>query len=309
MKCRVCRGKAVIEVRRHNAAFCRDHFVEHVHRQVARTIHDFRMFRPTERLVLGVSGGKDSLALWDVLTDLGYRVDGVYLDLGIDGYSPDSLTYSRRFAEKRGLDLEVVDLKHRYGFSIPEAAKASRRTPCSACGLSKRYILNQVAEEGGYDVLVMGHNLDDEAATLFGNVLQWNVGYLARQRPVLPASDDGLCRKVKPLVRVAERETAAYAVLRGIEYEVEECPMAAGNTINRYKEWLNRLEDRSPGLKAQFLFGFWERGQQGFAEAESVELTTCTTCGAPTTGEVCAFCRLQAVTLVEVGRRREAAGG
>ncbi|NIR36387.1 MAG: tRNA(Ile)-lysidine synthetase, partial [Actinobacteria bacterium] len=90
--------------------------------------------------------------------------------------------------------------------------------------------------------------------------MQWNLDYLARQQPVLPATDGGLARKVKPLLRVAERETAAYAVLRGIDYEVEECPMAAGNTINRYKEWLNRLEEESPGMKANFLFGFLERG-------------------------------------------------
>jgi tRNA-5-methyluridine54 2-sulfurtransferase len=145
--------------------------------------------------------------------------------------------------------------------------------------------------------LVMGHNLDDEAATLFSNVLQWNADYLGRQRPVLPATEHGLARKVKPLIRVAERETAAYAVLSGIEYEVEECPMAAGNTLNRYKEWLNRLEEQSPGIKASFLFGFLERGAQHFAPGEGVELLECSFCGQPTTGEVCAFCKLQKLTI------------
>ena len=303
MKCRVCRQKAVIQVRRHNANFCRTHFIEHVQRQVERTIHDYRMFGHDDRLVLGVSGGKDSLALWDILTDLGYRVHGVYLHLGIGEYSSDSLRFSQEFAERRGLPLQVVNLPEEYGFSVPQAAGATRRTPCSACGLSKRYVLNEVAERGGYDVLVMGHNLDDEAATLFGNLLQWNLEYLGRQRPVLPASDGGLAKKVKPLIRVAERETAAYAVLRGIEYEVEECPMAAGNTVNRYKEWLNRLEEQSPGLKAQFLFGFLERGSQLFEGNEAAAVVACQRCGRPTTGEVCAFCRLQETTVVRIRRR------
>ena len=297
MKCRVCRGRAVIEVRRHHANFCKDHFVDHVRRQVERTIHDFRMFAPEDRLVLGVSGGKDSLALWDILTHLGYRVDGVYLHLGIGEYSSDSLRFSEEFARARGLSLRTVDLPEEYDFSVPEAAAASHRSPCSACGLSKRYILNRVAETSGYDVLVMGHNLDDEAATLFSNVLQWNADYLGRQRPVLPATEQGLARKVKPLIRVAERETAAYAILSGIEYEVEECPMAAGNTLNRYKEWLNRLEEQSPGIKASFLFGFLERGAQHFGPGEGVELLECSFCGQPTTGEVCAFCKLQKLTI------------
>lgn len=297
MKCRVCRGKAVIQVRRHNASFCRSHFIEHIHRQVDRAIDDFKMFVPGERLLLGVSGGKDSLALWHILTELGYAVDGVYLHLGIGDYSAESLVLSRRFAADRHLHLEVVDLPTSFGFSIPEAASASRRTPCSACGLSKRYVLNQVAQEGGYEVLVMGHNLDDEAATLFSNVLAWNVDYLGRQRPVLAATESGFCRKVKPLIRVTERETAAYAVLSGIEYEVDECPMAGGNTLNRYKEWLNRLEDQSPGIKAGLLLGFLERAADHFGSLDEAELTTCGRCGQPTTGDTCAFCRLQILTI------------
>ncbi len=305
MKCRVCRQKAVMQVRRHNANFCRDHYLEHILRQVERTIHDHKMFGTDERLVLGVSGGKDSLALWDILTELGYSVDGVYLHLGIGDYSSESLDLSRRFASERGLSLDVVDLPSDFGFSVPEAASAGRRVPCSACGLSKRYILNKHADDGNYDVLVMGHNLDDEAATLFGNVIQWNTEYLARQRPVLPATDDGLARKVKPLVRVAERETAAYAVLKGIEYEVEECPMAAGNTVNRYKQWLNILEDQSPGMKSQFLFGFFDRAASAFESGGTPELSACASCGSPTTGDTCAFCRLRDLTLVDIGRRTD----
>lgn len=297
MKCLVCKGKAVIQLRRHHASFCRDHFVEHVHRQVERTIHDFCMFDHGDRLLLGVSGGKDSLALWHILTTLDYKVDGVYLHLGIGDYSSESLRLSQEFASERGLSLRVVDLPTEFGFAVPEAAAASHRAPCSACGLSKRYILNQMADRGAYDVLVMGHNLDDEAATLFSNVLQWNSEYLARQRPVLPATEGGLARKVKPLIRVAERETAAYAIVAGIEYEVDECPMAGGNTLNRYKEWLNRLEEQSPGIKASFLSGFFERGAIHFDMADRVELKVCISCGQPTTGDFCAFCKLQQLTI------------
>ncbi len=302
MKCRVCRDKAVIAVRRHNAGFCKPHFIAHIHRQVDRTISDHHMFTADDRLVLGVSGGKDSLALWEVLTELGYRVDGVYLHLGIGEYSSDGLRFSREFAAARGLSLEVVDLGGEHGFSVPEAATVTARVACSACGLSKRHLLNQVAEERGYDVLVMGHNLDDEAAVLLGNVLRWQVGYLSRQRPVLPATDEGLVRKVKPLVRVAERETAAYAVLRGIRYEIEECPMAAGNTVNRHKEWLNRLEDQSPGLKAQFLHGFLDRGAAYFPP-DPPEMAPCNRCGSPTPGETCAFCRMKRVTVLRIADR------
>jgi tRNA-5-methyluridine54 2-sulfurtransferase len=294
VKCRVCRGPAVIDVRRHNAAFCRDHFLAHCTEQVRRTISEHEMIGAGERVLVAVSGGKDSLALWDLLQRLDYDVDGLYLGLGIGEYSDESGRYAREFACSHNLKLHEIDLAADFGYTIPEAATATRRPPCGACGLSKRHLFDQVAMERGYDVVVTGHNLDDEAAVLLGNVLRWETEYLARQHPVLPARS-GFPRKAKPLVRLAERETAAYCVLVGIDYIVEECPMAAGNRHLGYKAVLNELEQQSPGTKAAFLHGFVDRASERFApERDEQTLQTCASCGAPTSGDVCAFCRLQA---------------
>src|SRR5207244_793868 len=166
-----------------------------------------------------------------------------YLGLGIGSYSDESAEAARAFAKTREATLLEVDLPTDYGFDIPGAAAATKRVPCSACGLSKRHLFNQAARDGGYDVVATGHNLDDEAAVLFGNVLRWNTEYLGRQLPVLPATD-GFVKKVKPLVRLDEREMAAYCVLRGIDYIVEECPNAVGNKHLGYKEQLNAIEDQ-----------------------------------------------------------------
>jgi uncharacterized protein (TIGR00269 family) len=139
-----------------------------------------------------------------------------------------------------------------------------------------------------------GHNLDDEAAVLFGNVLRWDLAYLGRQLPVLPATD-GFVRKVKPLVRLSERDMAAYCVLRGIDYIVDECPMSDGNRHLRYKDALNDIEVRSPGSKAAFYFGFVDRVAPMVAGAAATEregLHPCPGCGSPTVTETCAFCRL-----------------
>jgi len=295
VKCRVCRGPAVIDVRRHNAGFCREHFVRHCEEQVRRAIHDQRMLAPDDRVLVAVSGGKDSLALWDLLLGLGYRAEGLYLGLGIDDYSDESARYARDYAAARDLELHMVDLATDYGYTIPGAAAATRRAPCGACGLSKRHLFNSFALDHGFDVVATGHNLDDEAAVLLGNVLRWETAYLGRQHPVLPASP-GFVRKVKPLYRLGEREMAAYCVLRGIDYQIEECPMAEGNRHLGYKDVLNQLEQRSPGSKAAFLFGFVERGHERFAaeaDTERETLGVCAVCGAPTPGDVCAFCRLQ----------------
>ena len=294
MKCRVCRESAVIDIRRHNANFCVEHFLRLCRDQVAKAIDRHEMLSPGDRVLVAISGGKDSLALWDILIDLGYEADGLYLGLGIGDYSTSSEGFARRFAEERGLRLEVVDLQEDYGFDVPEGARVARRVPCSACGLSKRHLFDEAARRGGYDALATGHNLDDEAAVLFGNVLRWQQDYLGRQRPVLPAGD-GFPRKVKPLVRLGEREMAAYCVLRSIEYMVEECPMAAGNKHLGYKEALNAIEEQSPGSKHDFYFGFLDRvvGRfEGASERDGRDIGMCVRCEAPASGEVCAFCRL-----------------
>jgi tRNA-5-methyluridine54 2-sulfurtransferase len=312
VKCTVCKAPAVIDVRRHNANFCTEHFLRLCRDQVAKAIKDFGMIDPADHVLVAVSGGKDSLAVWDILLQLGYQADGLYLGLGIGDYSDASGAAARAFAADRGLHLREVDLPRDHGFDIPTGSSAARRVPCSACGLSKRHLFDDAARAGGYDVVVTGHNLDDEAAVLFGNVLHWHADYLGRQLPVLPARD-GFPRKVKPLVRLGEREMAAYCVLRGIDYIVEECPMAAGNKHLGYKEALNAIEAASPGTKHDFYFGFLARASARFtpdAEEEREQLRACTTCGAPTTGEVCAFCKLVARATgeggpvpVELGRR------
>jgi uncharacterized protein (TIGR00269 family) len=294
VKCTVCKQPAVIDIRRHNANFCGEHLLRLCRDQVAKAIKDFDMFEPHQRLLVAVSGGKDSLAVWDILLELGYQADGLYLGLGIGDYSDASGETARAFAAERALTLIEVDIPTEHGFDIPTGAKAARRVPCSACGLSKRHLFDEAARQGGYDVLVTGHNLDDEAAVLFGNVLHWQADYLGRQLPVLPERQ-GFPRKVKPLVRLGEREMAAYCVVRGIDYIVEECPMAVGNKHLGYKEALNAIEATSPGSKHSFYFGFLERASSRFAAealAEQDDLHPCTRCGAPTTGEECAFCKL-----------------
>ena len=314
MKCRKCGGGAALELRRHNAAFCSPHFIEFFRKQVGEAVHKHRMFARDETILVAVSGGKDSLALWDVLIEDGYRTVGLYLDLGIFDYSRESRARCEAFAAARGQTLHVERVAEAVGAPIPEVQRVTRRPTCSACGLSKRYLMNRTALEHGYAVVATGHNLDDEAATLFGSVMHWQTDALSRQSPALPSTHPKLVRRVKPLYRLSELETAAYAFLRGIDYIVDECPFAKGATSLAHKEVLNRLEDVSPGAKHNFLFGFLDKARPAFEHAESVSLRECSGCGQVTTGDRCAFCKLadQVRRRIRPSRdapEREAAGG
>jgi tRNA(Ile)-lysidine synthase TilS/MesJ len=211
--------------------------LEFFQKQVREAIRHYRMFPPDTPVLVAVSGGKDSLALWDVLIGDGYETAGLYLDLGIFEYSVESKAKCEAFAAARGQKLIVERVVDAVGAPIPEVQKVTRRPTCSACGLSKRYLMNRAALEHGYRVVATGHNLDDEAATLFGSVLHWQTDALARQSPMLEATHPKLVRRVKPLYRLSERETAAYAFLRGIDYIVEECRSRTGR---------RRLRTRTP---------------------------------------------------------------
>ena len=292
MKCRKCGEPAILELRRHNAAFCTPDFLEFFRNQVREAIRKYRMFARDEHVLVAVSGGKDSLALWDVLIDEGYRTTGLYLDLGIFEYSVESKAKCEKFAAARGVPLSVVSVAEEVGAPVPVIQSVTRRPPCSGCGLSKRYLMNRAALEHGIPVVATGHNLDDEAATLFGSVMHWQTDALPRQSPALASTHAKLARRVKPLYRLSERETAAYAFLRRIDYIVEECPFAKGATSIFHKEMLSRMEDASPGAKHNFLFGFLEKARPAFERAETVVLNECVRCGQVTTGTICAFCKL-----------------
>ncbi len=302
MKCKKCGGKASIHMRQHKLALCKDHFLEWIPEQTERFIKKYRMFNRNEKILVAVSGGKDSLSLWDILARLGYQADGLYLGLGIDGgigYSHESQRLTEKFAQENNLKLHIVDVEKEYGHSIPVLAKISHRghgKPCAVCGLAKRHEMNRIARDLGYDVLTTGHNLDDEAAVLFGNTLSWSSDYLLRQGPVLPESD-GLARKVKPLCRFYEREMTAYAIARGIEYIYEECPFAVGSQQIFYKEALNQLETARPGAKLTFYIKFLDAKQSGelfiSKETDRKNLNACPECGQATSAPgLCSFCRL-----------------
>lgn len=304
MNCTKCKTKAVIKIPRHHAAFCKGCFVSFVHDQVARAIKSEQMFGKNDRILVAVSGGKDSLALWDILLKLGYKADGFYVHLGIGAYSERSSAMVRRFADRvaipLGAALRTHTVEQEEGAGIKELAQLVHRPTCSTCGTIKRYQFNRAAIEQDYDVMATGHNLDDEAARLLGNVLHWQEEYLEKQGPSLPASVEGFAKKVKPLYRLSERELAAYCVLQSIEYIVEECPMAQGARSLLYKEVLNRLETESPGTKQYFYWGFLEKQREKRSPAAAMRekdqslLHPCATCGQPTTADVCSYCKLVA---------------
>lgn len=292
MRCSFCANEPVLRLRHANLRLCPEHLVARVEKEVGQTIREFRMVQRAEKILVAVSGGKDSLGLWAILTKLGYQAEGLYIDLGIAGYSARSREFCEAFAREQGLRLHVLKLEEELGAGLDEIARSLRGEPCAHCGAIKRYLMNRAAVAGGYGALATGHNLDDEAATLLGNTLRWDLEYLARQYPVLPAGPK-LARKVKPLIYISEREMVAYCLITGIRYIYEECPHSIGARSLRLKGLLNRLEDEAPSTKITFLKSFL-RVHRLLPALKAAELRDCPACGMPTAAEgPCRFCRIK----------------
>jgi uncharacterized protein (TIGR00269 family) len=294
MKCKVCKELAVVALPSHHAGFCAPCYLAFFARQVERAIRGQRLFTREERVLVALSGGKDSLALALELTRQNYHITGLFIDLAIPGSSDIARGVVERFCARHGIELLVKDMAQE-GLAIPLVRKSLRRPVCSACGKIKRYWFNRAALEGGYAALATGHNLDDELARLSSNILRWDQAYLSDQGPLLD-SEDGFARKVKPLWRLGEFDTANYAFLTGIEHHHAPCPYSKGASFTLYKRLWQELEECMPGRKLDFYQAFLERGKAAFARLETAagaKLAPCATCGYPTSAGICGVCRMK----------------
>ncbi|WP_291320858.1 TIGR00269 family protein [Desulfonatronospira sp.] len=296
MKCTRCKKTAAVALPRHNAGFCPECYGVFFSRQVEKAIKERELFSKEDKILIALSGGKDSLALARELQLLGYNIAGLHIDLAIPGSSVKARGHVERFCSDFGVDLHVLEMENE-GMPIPEVRKKFNRPVCSVCGRIKRYYFNRFAMDNGFNVLATGHNLDDEAARLFSNVMRWDAAYLGAQGPDLPG-DQGFVRKVKPLYRVSEFETANYSFLAKIDYCYAPCPYSKGASFTFYKSLLDELENEQPGRKLSFYEGFLNRGRQAFAridQEDGEKLCPCPRCGYPTTGEICGICRIREI--------------
>ncbi|MEM2866234.1 MAG: TIGR00269 family protein [Candidatus Hadarchaeales archaeon] len=275
-------------------------FLRSVESRFRRAVYGGRMALPGERIGVAVSGGKDSVSLLHLMTELGrakkFRVVALSVDEGIEGYREESLTCAREAASLLGVEHRVVSFRESFGAALDEMVRLAeeRKTgldPCTYCGVMRRYLLNRMAREAGLTRVATGHNLDDEVQTILLNYLRGDLSRLLRLGPVY-SSREGFVPRVKPLREIPEREVAAYALLRGLKVHLGQCPYARGMHAE-VRDFLNRLESRHPNCKFGILRTF-ERLKAGLREDQKpeVELGECEVCGEPTPTRVCRTCEL-----------------
>lgn len=214
----------------------------------AEAIRDFDLIRDGDRILVGVSGGKDSLSLLHVLLHLRERapvrfeVGAANIDPQMPGYDPSPLA-----AYMHSLGVPY----HQATYSLARAAKGSfeGRTLCAFCSRMRRGKLYGLAREHGYGTLALAHHLDDVAETFLMNAF---FGGKLRAMPAVYTNDDGDLRVIRPLVYARERQTEAFADNGPLPVIPDNCPTCDASTRQRQqmKALLRAQEAANPRLFA-----------------------------------------------------------
>ncbi|MEB3774532.1 MAG: TIGR00269 family protein [Desulfurococcales archaeon] len=303
--CSVCGLRKAIVYQPHTGrALCRECFIEDVRSRVKREVERWKMLEPGDKVLLGLSGGKDSYVMLDILAGIHdpSKLVGVSIIEGIPGYNrEEDIVKIRRHARDLGVDVVVTSIREYTGYSLYEIVQRARargvkHSPCTYCGISRRRILNAYARMYGVDKTATAHNLDDEAQTAVVNMLRGDIIGLLRQHPLSPPMSTGIVPRIKPLRKIYEWETAVYAVQMGYPLQETECMF-----INRFptlravvREELYRLEEESPGSLLRLLESLDEALEDHAKRLSREELPRCAKCGEPTSynRRLCKLCEI-----------------
>jgi uncharacterized protein (TIGR00269 family) len=278
-------------------------FCKTLEERVRKTISKYEMLGPKDRIMVAVSGGKDSVTLLHILAKLERVFPDVVLlagtvDEGIRHYRDEALEIAKRNCQQLGIEHVVTSFKELFGYELDEIVKLIKKRdktgllPCSYCGVLRRKALNRMARDAGVDKLVVAHSLDDETQTMLLNVVHGDPMRIARSKPVLDVVHPNFVQRVKPLCMVPEKEVVLYAYLKGIEFQSITCPYAQTALRNDIRNMLTQMEYKHAGTLFT-VFRSIERIRPALEAATTeVELQDCRLCGEPTVGELCRACKM-----------------
>ena len=302
----MCKRRDAIYTRPYSGEkLCSSCFCHSIENKVRAAIAKYDMLRFDDRIAVGVSGGKDSMALLHILTRLERsfpqaELIAVTVDEGIRGYREEALKIAEEGCKKLGVEHVIVSFKELFGYKLDELVErlhdkkknGGGLTPCAYCGVLRRRALNSVARRCGATKLATAHNLDDEAQTVLLNILHGDPLRIARARPVSSATHSHFVCRIKPFCAVLEKETTLYAYLRKFEFQNIPCPYAPAALRNDIRTMLNRMEEKHPGIKYTVYRSAERLGSSIENAVKTERLRNCRTCGEPTINEICQPCKM-----------------
>ncbi len=290
IRCKICNSlKEGLILEHYNLKVCLNCFPDFFRKRVDETIKKFNMFTKFDKVLIALSGGKDSMSLAKSLKDLGYSVKALHINMEIKDISNETSLIVKNFCENENLELKIINLSDYFPSNLEELSKIAKKPICSVCGSVRRYIMNR---EAFSRVIVTGHTLNDEVSFLLKNLIFWDDHLLSRINPIL-AEKEGFSRKAKPLCLTSEEETRSFCEILGIEYVDAPCPYKS-KVYDVFKGIALQLNEKFPGSIIGFYKGYLKRIRNFYPEKEeSSLLQKCKNCGYLTTAEICSICRLK----------------
>lgn len=260
-------------------------------KKVEQTIDKYSLITKKDKVVVALSGGKDSTAVLYILLKLGHNVEGLMIDLHLGEWSNIHRKNMEEFCKQLNVPFHIADLKKELGQGIcfikGVLKKEKNLTGCTVCGIIKRWILNKWAKKLQADVIATGHNLDDESQTVLMNFLKGNVFLGVNSSPSTgERNQEGFVQRVKPLFFIPESEIKKYAQKKKFNILYDRCPCAIGTYRVETRGWLNGISDKE---KLKIVEG-WQKIIPQLKKKQTGTIQKCKVCGEPTRNEICKAC-------------------
>ena len=297
MKCSKCGNPKVIYKREQSGQLlCKDCFIESIEKKAIKTIKKEKLLDKGDKVLVALSGGKDSVTTLEVLESFRKRniidICAVTVDEGIANYRQGGVDIAVRHAQRLGIEHRVVSLKEEYGITLDEIMQSeNHKGSCTYCGVFRRTIINKAAREMGATKIATGHNLDDEVQAIMMNYLEGNTDNLTKLGAKTESEAEEFTVKIKPLREIPEREIGLYVVAKDLEVHFDSCPYAMQSFRGEVSEVINQLSEKHPTIKYSTL-----RGYDKIKNILKKELKKdyahgrCRRCGEPAANELCKVC-------------------
>ncbi|MEA3378624.1 MAG: TIGR00269 family protein [Nanoarchaeota archaeon] len=298
MTCKKCELEPVYKLSS-GVKLCKSCFLKYFEKKVRKTIRIYNLIKKGDKVIVAVSGGKDSSTILEILSKLHlknkiFELVAVSIDEGIGPYRKKTIKKAEKICKKLGIKHYIFSFKKEFGYSLKEIMKKLQIKPCTACGVLRRYLLNKKARELNANKLVIGHNLDDEAQTILMNQFKRKMNLSARLGPLNGLKDDArFIRRIKPLYLMLEKETATYAFLKGLMGSSSICPYSHEAFRDDVKKMLNDFEHKYHGTKNSIITSFLEVLPLLKNKYQTDEpINRCLDCGEATTSDFCQACKI-----------------